>query len=89
MAKRHLKLVTPTEILRTVRPGRRPNAELRTREHLTPGEVETLIEASKANRRGHRDATMILIAFRHGLRASELCDLRWEDGGARFGRGGP
>jgi type 1 fimbriae regulatory protein FimB/type 1 fimbriae regulatory protein FimE len=78
MAKSHLKLVTPTEILRTVGPVRRRNAELRTREHLTPGEVEALMEAAKANRHGHRDATMILIAFRHGLRASELCDLRWD-----------
>jgi integrase len=67
-----------TEILRTVTLRRRPNAELRTREHLTPGEVETLIEAAKSNRRGHRDATMILIAFRHGLRAVEVCDLRWD-----------
>ena len=33
--------------------------------------------ARKASRYGHRDATMILIAYRHGLRASELCDLRW------------
>jgi integrase len=56
----------------------RPNAELRTREHLTPGEVEALVEATKANRHGHRDATMILLAFRHGLRAAELCDLRWD-----------
>src|SRR5262245_34945106 len=78
MAKSHLKLVTPTEILRTVGPGRRPNAELRTREHLTPGEVEALMEPARTNRHGHRDATMILIAFRHGLRASELCDLRWD-----------
>jgi type 1 fimbriae regulatory protein FimB/type 1 fimbriae regulatory protein FimE len=78
MAKSHLKLVTPTEILRTVAPGRRPNADLRTREHLTPGEVEALMEAARANRHGHRDGTMVLIAFRHGLRASELCDLRWD-----------
>ena len=73
-----LKLVAPTEILRTVAPTRRPNAELRTREHLTPGEVDALIEAAKANRYGHRDATMILVAFRHGLRAAEVCDLRWD-----------
>src|SRR5271170_2827300 len=78
MAKSHLKLVAPTEVLRTVAPTRRPNAELRTREHLTPGEVDTLMEAAKANRHGHRDATMILLAFRHGLRAAELCDLRWD-----------
>jgi type 1 fimbriae regulatory protein FimB/type 1 fimbriae regulatory protein FimE len=30
------------------------------------------------NPHGHRDAIMILIAFRHGLRASELCDLQWQ-----------
>jgi hypothetical protein len=29
---------------------------------------------------GHRDATMIRLAYRHGLRASELCDLRWDHG---------
>jgi integrase len=78
MAKSHLKLVAPTEVNRTVAPKRRPNAELRTREHLTSGEVEALIEAGKANRHGHRDATMILLAFRHGLRAAEACDLRWD-----------
>jgi integrase len=78
MAKSHLKLVAPTEVNRTGAPTRRPNAELRTREHLTPGEVEALVEAAKANRHGHRDATMILLAFRHGLRAAELCDLRWD-----------
>jgi integrase len=61
-----------------VTPTRRPNAELRTREHLTPSEVEALIEAAKVNRHGQRDATMILVAFRHGLRAAEACDLRWE-----------
>ena len=31
----------------------------------------------KSSRYGHRDATMILIGYRHGLRASELCDLQW------------
>jgi integrase len=78
MAKSHLKLVTPTKVNRTVAPTRRPNAELRTREHLTPGEVDALVEAAKANRHGHRDASMILLAFRHGLRAAERCDLRWD-----------
>ena len=33
--------------------------------------------ARKSSRHGHRDATMILIGYRHGLRASELCDLQW------------
>ena len=58
-------------------PRRKPNAEYRSREHLTEREVERLIEAMKGNRWGHRDATKVLIAFRHGLRASELVDLRW------------
>src|SRR4029077_17974236 len=62
---------------RTV-PLRRPNAELRTREHLTLAEVEKLIEVARGNRQGARDALMILRAFRHGLRAGEVCDLRWE-----------
>ena len=51
---------------------------MRTREHLTEAEVEQLIDAAKANRWGHRDATMILVAYRHGLRVSELVDLRWD-----------
>ena len=42
-------------------------------------EVEELIEAAKGNRHGARDSTMILIGFRHGLRASELCELQWSD----------
>lgn len=78
MRKSHLKLVTPATETLTVRPKRPPNAELRTREYLTEAEVERLIQAAKANRYGHRDATMILVAYRHGLRAAELVDLRWD-----------
>jgi integrase len=51
----------------------------RGREYLTDREVERLIEAAKQNRSGHRDATAILVAYRHGLRASELVALRWDD----------
>jgi type 1 fimbriae regulatory protein FimB/type 1 fimbriae regulatory protein FimE len=78
MAKRHLKLVTPATVNRTVTPRRPPNADLRTREYLTEAEVERLMNAAKRNRWGHRDATMVLVAYRHGLRASELVDLRWD-----------
>lgn len=78
MAKRHLRLVAPATINRTVRPTRPPNADLRTREYLTESEVGRLMNAAKANRWGHRDATMILVAYRHGLRAAELVDLRWD-----------
>jgi len=58
---------------------RPPNAELRPREHLTEREVDKLIEAAKRNRWGQRDATMVLLCFRHGLRASEVCTLQWSD----------
>jgi integrase len=78
MAKPHLKLVTPTTKKRTVTPRRRPNGDLRTREYLTEAEVEKLMSAAQGNRHGHRDATMILVAYRHGLRVSELVDLRWD-----------
>jgi integrase len=79
MAKSHLKLVKPAAENRTVAtPVRRPNAELRTREYLTDAEVERLVEAAKSNRYGHRDATMILLAYRHRFRVSELVDLRWD-----------
>jgi type 1 fimbriae regulatory protein FimB/type 1 fimbriae regulatory protein FimE len=78
MAKSHLKLVSPGTEKRTVMRGRKTNEAYRTREHLTQAEVERLIEAAKANRWGHRDATMIRVAYRHGLRASELVDLRWD-----------
>src|SRR5262249_57141595 len=67
----------PSIVIPTV-PLRRPNSDLRTREYLTKDEVSALAEAAKRNRQGHRDATMILVAFRHGLRSQEVCDLRWE-----------
>src|SRR5262245_54827941 len=78
MTNPNLRLVAPTTENRTVTPQRAPNAELRTREHLTADEVEKLIEAATANRYGFRDALMVLLAYRHGLRAAEVVDLRWE-----------
>jgi integrase len=65
-----------------------PTAEKRTvarkREYLTEAECERLLEAAKGNRYGHRDYTMLLAVWRHGLRASEGCDLEWSD--IDFGR---
>lgn len=78
LGKSHLKLVTPATVNRTVPPTRPLNADLRTREYLTEAEVERLTTATKGNRWGHRDTTMILVAYRHGLRAAELVDLRWD-----------
>ena len=67
---------SPTTVKGTVGRGRLPNAHYRTREYLTQKEVERLMKAASNNRHGHRDTTMILLAFRHGLRASDLCSLR-------------
>ncbi len=54
------------------------SSSVRTREYLTTREIERLMAAAReSSRYGHRDATMILIGYRHGLRASELCDLQW------------
>ena len=58
---------------------RKPYKELRTREYLTPDEVERLMEAPReTGRYGHRDKTLILIAYRHALRVSELISIRWD-----------
>src|SRR5436190_11442056 len=73
-----LKPVPPAIEKRTVMPRRAKNRDLRTREYLTEHEIGALMAAARQNRHGHRDATMILIAFRHGLRVSELVDLRWD-----------
>ncbi len=82
MKKPHLALVTPSTVYGTVEgrgpPRRRRNAEVRSREYLTAAEVDRLIKAAGENRNEHRDRTMVLIAYRHGLRASELVALRWD-----------
>src|SRR6185369_5203888 len=57
----------PSNLKRTVTPKRLPNRDLRTREHLTEAEVERLMDAARGNRLCHRDATMVLVTYRHGL----------------------
>ena len=67
-------------------PKKVPNLEKRTREHLLQGEVEAMIKAAKSvGRHRNRDSTLILLAYRHGLRVSELVALRWEQ--VDFGSG--
>lgn len=83
----------PTTVNGTVHPGvdpcpprRTSNAAKRLREYLTPAEVEQLVQAARVRGRyGARDAAMILIAYRHGLRVAELVGLRWEQ--VDFGAG--
>ena len=77
----------PSTIVNRTVPRRAPNSELRPREYLTQKEIERLQEtALKRSRYGHRDATMILVAYRHGLRASEVCGLRWDQIDLNSGR---
>src|SRR5215467_1430642 len=75
--KSRLKLVSPATKKRTVTPRRPTNARLRTREYLTAAEMDRLMKAANRNRYGHRDSTMVLVCYRHGLRAAELVDLQW------------
>ena len=65
-----------------VPPPRRKNSDSRPREYLTSDEVDRLIGTAKAlGRHGHRDATLILVAFRHGQSIGT--------GRAAMGYGGP
>ncbi len=82
--KSHLHVVGRRNIFRHVGPGRPTNASLRPREYLLPTEIDKLIKAAKDGRHGHRDACLILTSFRHGLRATEACDLEWSQ--VEFGR---
>jgi type 1 fimbriae regulatory protein FimE len=76
----------PTAVNRTL-PIRLPNSAYRVREYLTEKEVDRLIEAArKRGRNGQRDAAAILLAYRHGLRATELCSLRWSQIDLKSGR---
>jgi len=69
----------PNTLNGKVPPIRVKNADLRSREHLTQKEIDQLLEsARKTGRHGHRDSTLILVGFRHGLRVSELVSLRWD-----------
>ena len=61
-------------------PPRKPkNTEVRPREYLAGHEVEGMMKEARKGRHGHRDATMILIMYRHGLRVSEAVNLKWTD----------
>ncbi len=83
----HLQLIEPcnenrqVETKTLVRPS---NKSLRSREYLTAAEIEKLVKAAKGGRWGDRDATLITVAFRHGLRAKEICELEWSQ--VEFGR---
>src|SRR5215471_8802221 len=81
MSNSHLHLVAPANEKLTVvsnnPAGRKPNEAYRDRGHLLPSEVDQLLVGANEGRWGFRDATMIRLAYRHGLRAKELVELPW------------
>ena len=72
------RLSTPNTLNRKI-PQRLKNADYRSREYLTEQEVEQLMDAAtQVGRHGHRDATLIMLSYRHGLRVTELVNMRWD-----------
>src|SRR5450759_2402819 len=70
----------PNAVNGKVAPPRRcPNKDTRSREYLTPSEMDRLLDAAgTSGRHGARDRTLLLLMYRHGLRVSETISLRWE-----------
>lgn len=67
-------------LAKTPAPMREPSgvmSKVRARKYLTADQLDRLIKAAKLGRHGHRDATLILIMARHGLRVTEAIDLHW------------
>src|SRR6516165_2277684 len=79
MKSTNLKLVRSTVMRPVTAAGRKANDAYRVREHLTEAEMAKLLDALAANRHGQRDRLIGLLIYRHGLRVSEACDLRWDD----------
>jgi integrase len=73
-----VRLRAPKSEKPTVRGGRGKNADYRQREYLTKGEIDSLLATAGSSRNPVRDRLLILMAFRHALRVSELVDLRWQ-----------
>ena len=87
----HLQPVAPRDVNRKVEPDpakpvprRGRNEDARSREYLLPAEIEKLVKAAKSGRWGARDATLITVGFRHGLRATEIARFEWSQ--VEFGR---
>jgi type 1 fimbriae regulatory protein FimB/type 1 fimbriae regulatory protein FimE len=73
-----VRLRAPQAKKSTVRGGRAKNADYRQREYLTESEIDSLLTAAGTSRNPVRDRLLIMVAFRHALRVSELVDLRWQ-----------
>lgn len=80
---RESELIKMTKFLPPTKPK---NEDRRAREYLSPAEIEDIMSAARSfGRHGYRDSTMILIAYRHGLRVSELTALKWQQVDLKIG----
>ena len=78
VALRGMSQTVSENVLRKV-PSRPKNRDVRSREYLLPDEVDALMKAAgQVGRHRLRDRTLILVAYRHGLRVSELVGLKWD-----------
>jgi len=75
-----LPKVGKTEKQKRKSPNSRQYSEVRTREYLLPEEVAAMRAAIKRSkgRHAHRNSTLILLMYRHGLSLAEVATLRWE-----------
>jgi len=80
---------TPPIVNRTVPPPFTPHETRRVREWLTADEVGELLGAARKHGRNakirHRNGTMILLSYRHGLRPIEACTMKWTQFDFRLG----
>jgi type 1 fimbriae regulatory protein FimB len=67
-------------------PRKEAGISMERRRYLTEPEIKKLLEGAKKGRHGVRDHLVVLLAYRHGLRASELVDLRLSDLDLETGR---
>lgn len=69
----------PNAVNGKVPPRRQPNRATRTREYLTPDEIERLVKAvGIGGRHGSRDQALLSLMYRHGLRVTEAVSMRWD-----------
>jgi type 1 fimbriae regulatory protein FimE len=60
-------------------PPRKKPRDASVREYLRPDEIDAMVQAARQSGRHRvRDAAIILLMFRHGLRTAELVALRWQ-----------
>jgi type 1 fimbriae regulatory protein FimB len=66
--------------------GEATDAHERAKDYLDPSEVERLLDAAKEGRHGARDHALLLLMYRHGLRAAEAVGLKLDNVNLREAR---